>query len=288
MNSMQYIRQRELKDPLTHRNRQEISSVNPQNSYNASKKAAANILKRIYSKPHDSIFHELVKLISSLEKAIELTYWDDIEASVGDIIAKVLDTSPIMSGAGEAVSPQAKHTKELFCRLGGFQLLLKLFEPPFTPGDGRKITPALLNEKCEIWNEILLLLRELACALPGMSETVFTDKVVVFFFTLLSQNTIFDNTMNLLEEILVSREESFLLGKIPEFYALVNKFSARQLAHFCRVLSLVIFEPEDRQIMEGAQVLRSTELLQLRKNRMAKSSSAIVEKNQSLVRYYSH
>ena len=94
----------------------------------------------------------------------------------------------------------------------------------------------------------------------------------------------FDDTMNLLEEILASREETFSLLLIPNFFSLVDSFSSRQLAHFCRILSLVLFEPEDRQIMEGSQILKSLELLQLRRNRMAKNSSNVVERNQSLVR----
>ena len=76
--------------------------------------------------------------------------------------------------------------------------------------------------------------------------------------------------MSLLEEILAVRIETFSLALVPDLYALIAKFTARQLAHFCRVLSLVLFEPEDRQIMEGSQVLRSLDLLQLRRDRMAK------------------
>ena len=94
----------------------------------------------------------------------------------------------------------------------------------------------------------------------------------------------FDDTMNLLEEILASREETFSLLLIPNFFSLVDSFSSRPLSHFCRILSLVLFEPEDRQIMEGSQILKSLELLQLRRNRMAKNSSNVVERNQSLVR----
>lgn len=37
--------------------------------------------------------------------------------------------------------------------------------------------------------------------------------------------------------------------------------------------------------MEGAHVLKSIELLTLRRNRMSKNSSGIVERNQSLVSY---
>jgi hypothetical protein len=106
---------------------------------------------------------------------------------------------------------------------------------------------------------------------------------MVFFFTMLQHQPLFDNTMNLLEEILATREDTFQLSLIPDFYGLIGKFSARHLAHFCRVLSLVVFEPEDRHVMEGAHNLHSTELLQLRRNRLARTCGGVVERNQSLV-----
>lgn len=55
------------------------------------------------------------------------------------------------------------------------------------------------------------------------------------------------------------------------------------MAHFCRVLALVLFESEDRQIMESSKILKSFELLHLRKDRMTRASFNIVELNQSLV-----
>lgn len=103
------------------------------------------------------------------------------------------------------------------------------------------------------------------------------------FFTYLRHQSLFDNTMNLLEEILASRTDTFSLALIPKLFSLIRGFSSRQLAHFCRVLSLVLFEPEDRQIMEGSQVLRSTDLLKLRRNKMVKNNNGVVERNQSLV-----
>jgi hypothetical protein len=56
------------------------------------------------------------------------------------------------------------------------------------------------------------------------------------------------------------------------------------LAHFCRILALLVFEPEDRQLLESPAVLKSLELLQLRRDRAARAGrDATVEMNQSLL-----
>ena len=162
------------------------------------------------------------------------------------------------------------------------RLLFQLFASPFAEPIVRRAP--LYSGKQEVWNEVLIILREITIALPSISEKVFDNRDIVFLFSLLHREAMFDDTMNLLEEILASREETFSLLLIPNFFSLVDSFSSRQLAHFCRILSLVLFEPEDRQIMEGSQILKSLELLQLRRNRMAKNSSNVVERNQSLVR----
>ena len=89
--------------------------------------------------------------------------------------------------------------------------------------------------------------------------------------------------MNFVEEVLATKEEPFNLSLVPDLYVLLTSFDARQLSHFCRVLSLLLFEPEDRQIMEGSHSITSSELLQLRRNRLFKNSNQIVERNQCLV-----
>eukprot|EP00850_Spirogloea_muscicola_P011111 SM000068S20543 [mRNA] locus=s68:73193:78835:- [translate_table: standard] len=50
----------------------------------------------------------------------------------------------------------------------------------------------------------------------------------------------------LAEEILGNCEETLDLRAIPNFTRLVTGFTSRQLAFFCRVLAMVVFEPEDR------------------------------------------
>jgi Trpc4-associated protein len=48
----------------------------------------------------------------------------------------------------------------------------------------------------------------------------------------------------LAEEVLAVREDTLRVQEIPNFTSLVHKFSSRQLASFCRVLAMVVFEPE--------------------------------------------
>ncbi|VEU33346.1 unnamed protein product [Pseudo-nitzschia multistriata] len=77
---------------------------------------------------------------------------------------------------------------------------------------------------------------------------------------------------------------TFFLGNVPDLYALWGGFNCRQLAQFCRILALLIFEPEDRQLLESPVVLKSLELLALRKARAARSGrDSTVDLNQSIL-----
>ena len=82
----------------------------------------------------------------------------------------------------------------------------------------------------------------------------------------------------------VSTPTTFFLGNVSNLYALWGNFSCRQFAHFCRILALLIFEPEDRQLLESPAVFKSIELLQLRQNRAARAGrDSTVNMNQSIL-----
>ena len=232
------------------------------------------------SKRIDDTFNKVSDGVTKLRLAVKSGRWGEVEFAVGTLIASLLDSSN--PDQVFVITPSKKQEREIFVSLGGIDLLLRLFNRPFSEPDARQMTPTIFQRRSELWNEVLVILREVAFAIPTLSENVFGKDHIVFLFTLLRHPQVFENTMNLLEEILSVRIETFSLALVPNFYSLVTVFSTRQLAHFCRVLSLVLFEPEDRQIMEGSHVLRSLELLQLRRDRMAKTSN-IVERNQSLV-----
>lgn len=52
------------------------------------------------------------------------------------------------------------------------------------------------------------------------------------------------------------KTNTYFLGEVPELHSLMDNMSSQQLAHFSRVLALLVFEPEYRQLMESAHVLR--------------------------------
>ena len=57
-------------------------------------------------------------------------------------------------------------------------------------------------------------------------------------------------------QILAVKSSTYYLGEVPELHSLVENMTSQQLAHFSRVLALLVFEPEYRQLMESAHVLR--------------------------------
>lgn len=247
--------------------------------YSKSGRLNRSKLPKILDMRIDKSLNKIVKIVNDLKSAIESGRWELIENSVADVIVNLLD------GSTDTGAREKKQQRDIFVNMGGLQLLVSLFMPPFMPADGRLLRQGTLSERAEIWNEVLLLLREIGFAAGIVSEFVYNDSTIVLFFTLLSHHVLFDNTIGLLEEVVAYREEVFGLALIPRFYSLVESLNARFLAAFCRVLSLLVFEPEDRQIMEGVHLLQSTELLQLRRNRMSKNALSMVERNQCLVSF---
>jgi len=236
---------------------------------------SSSIEKRI-----NSSFNDVITVVKNLRSAIDKAKWGDIEHAVHLVYHKLTeDTNPDQP---YHVKPKSRQEREVFVAVGGMQTILRLFAKPFAEVDARTMPATSFQRYAETWNEMLLILREVSYSIPSLSERVFDQSHVVFLFTMLAHRSVFEHSVSLLEEILAVRIETFSLVLVPDLYTLITKFTPRQLAHFCRVLSLVLFEPEDRQIMEGSQVLRSLDLLQLRRDRMAKACT-IVERNQCLM-----
>jgi hypothetical protein len=200
----------------------------------------------------DEAHKNMTKGIRLLRTALKSKSWRQIENAVETVILKLLDNqSP---DALFAITPAKRLERELFVQFGGVQLLLQVLEPPLSEVDARRMPSSQIQRHVEVWNEVLVLLREVCFAVPHLADSVFSDQHLAFLFTLLHHEYVFENTMNLLEEVLAVRQETFCLSQVPGLYSLLDGFSARRLAHFCRVLALLLFEPEDRQIMENAQV----------------------------------
>ena len=226
--------------------------------------------------------------------------------------------SPFFAGGG-----RVGLERDAFVLAGGVDELIRIFREPSFVGaemagtyDARDLSEELVASRlAPCWNEALASLRELVYAIPSLIENdiIFDGEFLPFLFTLLSHDSCFDGAAALIEEILslqshspahptpdgenmsdnasgyhatvrVSPPTTFFLGNVPGLYKLWGSFNCRQLAHFCRILALLVFEPEDRQLLESPAVLKSIELLQLRRNRAARSGrDSTVDMNQAIL-----
>ncbi|CAI5469549.1 unnamed protein product [Closterium sp. Yama58-4] len=106
------------------------------------------------------------------------------------------------------------------------------------------------REETALWmmrNDCLAVLREMCFASACFSEGLSVQRhFLIRLFALMENKITFDYAVALAEEILAVGEETLDLGSVPNFARLVRGLSARQLSFFCRVLAMVVFEPEDR------------------------------------------
>ena len=197
----------------------------------------------------------------------------------------------------------------------------------FLSYDARDLSKEIVSHRlAHGWNEVLVSLRELVYAIPALVEdgTVLDNgDFLPFLFTLLAHDSCFEAAAALIEEILsllsqapqqASQQQqetemdsssaspsipsyratgrvipslTFYLGNVPDLYRLWHGFNCRQLAHFCRILALLVFEPEDRQSAlseKGPGMLKSIELLQLRRNRAVRAGrDSTVDMNQAIL-----
>jgi hypothetical protein len=242
--------------------------------------------QQIQSKINEK-FRNISTLIASLRGAVSRKDWNQISSATHTLITHLLDTNnhyDSLSSSSTKITNEKREEREIFILLGGINLLFECLCPPLIQAtDARDMNPSQIQRYSVFWNELLVLLREICYSIPNLANQIFSDTQIVFLFTMLAHDTLFDCAINLLEEILAIRMESFCLCHIPNLYSLIDSFTTRRLAHFCRVLALVLFEPEDRVIMENSHVLRSYELLLLRRERMNKVSAMDIERNQCLI-----
>ncbi|ETV99296.1 hypothetical protein H310_08028 [Aphanomyces invadans] len=139
------------------------------------------------------------------------------------------------------------------------------------------------QDKLTALAEALNFLRELCFVAPSLAEELGqNDKLTIVLFQLMGNTIFFEHAAGLVEEILSVRDVSFDLSLVPDFHATIQTFSSRQLAFFCRILALVVFEPEDRRLLENSRVIKSVELLRLRRERMHKADNT-VDRNHALL-----
>ncbi|KUF80615.1 Short transient receptor potential channel 4-associated protein [Phytophthora nicotianae] len=212
------------------------------------------------------------------------------------------EAGPIPS---ESVGRYVAAERETFLRLGGDECLLRVLHAlrledaekqpkrrddirtlwetpvPVTIAPAKSGTDASLRKHA--LNDTMAILRELCYFSVNLAvQLCDKDGLVVYLFQLMGDVRFFDNASGLVEEILAVRDEAFDLTRVPNFHTVMQSLSSRQLAFFCRVLALVVFEPEDRRLLETAKVIKSLELLKLRRNRMMRADN-IVDRNHALI-----
>lgn len=231
--------------------------------------------------------HGMASLVGGLATAQAAGDWAEVSSFVRQCLPRLVGGQPQVPGpTQQPVDPVVLMEREAFVAAGGTQLLMKMFlEKSFiglsasNSHDAREASQ-VDTRLAPTWNEALLCLRELVMSMPQRVVPIL-KKELPFFMTLMAHDACFDLAVALVEEIL-GVEPSFFLGQVSNLYEWWRGFSCRQLAHFCRILALVIFEPEDRQLLESPKILKSQSLLQLRRNRAA-NRDATVDLNQALL-----
>lgn len=177
----------------------------------------------------DDEFGFICETVSALSVAIEGVDWPGIEDTIHKLVTNLLETT---NDNIYHITPRKKQQREIFVALGGMQLLLHLVEPSFGEVDARSFSKIDVRLKSEFWNELLVIIREICYAVTAIADNLFTSRHLSFLFTLLAHSATFENTMNLLEEVLAIKVDTFNLANVPNLYSLIDGFSTRQLAHF--------------------------------------------------------
>jgi hypothetical protein len=179
--------------------------------------------------------------------------------------------------------------RENFVLFGGAQVVVRCLQVPVNAEEaqfnGWRGTLAQVQEKSvwELRKDCLLLLRDLCYAAPALSEQLCSHRnFILFLFSLMRNQSTFDEAVGLTEEVLAFRGEIFNLSLVPDFEGLINSFSKRQMAYFCRVLALVVFEPEDRP-SEELKITKAAELLAARREQALSPAVKNTDRNHAVL-----
>ena len=185
-----------------------------------------------------------------------------------------------MPGEGNTV-------RESFVLFGGAQVVVQCLQVPVDAEEARNsgwrgpLGPA--KSVWELRKECLVLLRDLCFSVPALSEQLCSHRsFIVFLFSLMRDQNTFDEAVGLTEEVLAFRGEIFSLANVPDFEGLVTSFSKRQMAFFCRVLALVVFEPEDRP-SEELQITKAADLLMARREQAMSPAVKNTDRNHAVL-----
>lgn len=200
----------------------------------------------------NSDFDEICKVTDQLRVGLQKKDWNGVKDSVRNVATTLIAATNLSRTTSKKLRLQKR---EVFVSLKGFDLLLELLEPRMSGSDARCCSVEVMRTRQQVLTECLVLIREISISKPSLKHTGFTNQHLIFLFTLLSHEFLFDFSLNLLEEILSSGLTTFDLTTIPNAYSLFENLPVRYLAQSSRVLSLILFEPQDRLDMHISQVL---------------------------------
>lgn len=235
-----------------------------------------DILSKLKTTDDQKDFSFLSKNTSELSIAIDKQDWSAIATTIDDLFNKIL--GPPDAATIYQITHAKRQLRETYVSVGGLDILMLLIRPK----NGKRYSSIKIEKYVNTWNQTMVILREVVYSIPALAATYFSKEHMHYLFGMLSVDCIFDGCINLLEEILALKTEALDITEIPNVYDMFKNFGTRKLAVLTRVLSLLLFEPEDRIAMEEAHNLGNLDLLRLRRDRMTKQSSA-VERNQHFV-----
>ena len=249
----------------------------------------------------------IVSEVAFLAAALETGDWSETQSIVSRLLKRLVGGHESRADRDPNTPPQAPRfyagggtfglERDAFCLAGGVELLIRIFQETFVVGDqaaasrdARDLSPSTVTIRLSsCWNEVLAMLRELVYFLPSIALKDQWNDFLPFLFTMLSHEPCFEYAAALIEEVLTAKSQqphsspsTFFLGSIPNVHKLWQDLKPQHLCLFCRILALIVFEPEDRVLLESPSVLRSLELLQLRRNRATRRDPT-VDMNQSLL-----
>eukprot|EP00299_Pterocystis_sp_00344_P000068 c10020_g1_i2.p1 GENE.c10020_g1_i2~~c10020_g1_i2.p1 ORF type:complete len:716 (-),score=154.44 c10020_g1_i2:7-2154(-) len=172
---------------------------------------------------------------------------------------RIVDSIWSAIGTDDSESP----LRDVFRLCGGVEALVRLLF--LTATAKQRPTGADRDIVVRIQIESLKILREMCCTVPHVAENMSSNtEFIRFVFELMKNKLVFEIAVGLQEEIMAYKSDTFDLTTVPQLKEFVLSLSPNRLAVFCRVLALVVFEPEDRLLQIHAP-LNASQLLSFRK-----------------------
>jgi len=167
-----------------------------------------------------------------------------------------------------AYESESNMQRDNFIVYGGSNVLIRILFLPFDLIGARNSGwrgQVVEHDLWELKKPCIQLLKELCYFTPFLAEELGNStKLIVQLFTLMKNRSIFEDVITLTEDIIACSREIFNLALVPDFEGLLNSYSKRQLACFCRILALVVFETEDRT-NDDCKVVNAADLLTIRR-----------------------